>query len=79
MKNTTLVNHPPAVAVPEDNRPLVAPIFQSVKFSFDDTGETLRYQRGEREGFYLFAQRQSDLDAAAAPAERTCRAGTIAC
>ncbi len=52
MKNTTLVNHPPAVAVPSDNRPLVAPIHQSVKFSFDDTNETLRYQRGEREGFF---------------------------
>jgi cystathionine beta-lyase/cystathionine gamma-synthase len=52
MKNTTLVNHPPAVAVPDDNRPLVAPIYQSVKFSFDDTNETLRYQRGEREGFF---------------------------
>ena len=52
MKNTTLVNHPPAVELPEDNRPLVAPIYQSVKFSFDDTDQTLRYQRGEREGFF---------------------------
>ncbi|HEY0800780.1 MAG TPA: aminotransferase class I/II-fold pyridoxal phosphate-dependent enzyme, partial [Steroidobacteraceae bacterium] len=52
MKNTSLVNHPPAVALAEDNRPLVAPIYQSVKFSFDDTNETLRYQRGEREGFF---------------------------
>jgi cystathionine beta-lyase/cystathionine gamma-synthase len=52
MKNNTLVNHPPAVAVPADNRALVAPIYQSVKFSFDDTGETLRYLRGEREGFF---------------------------
>ena len=52
MKNTTLVNHPPDVQVPDDNRPLVAPIYQSVKFSFDDTSETLRYQRGEREGFF---------------------------
>src|SRR5580692_12473603 len=52
MKNTTLVNHPPAVAIAADNRPLVAPIFQSVKFSFDDTNETLRYQRGERDGFF---------------------------
>ena len=52
MKNTTLVNHPPAVEVPDDNRPLVAPIYQSVKFSFDDTGETMRFQRGEREGFF---------------------------
>jgi cystathionine beta-lyase/cystathionine gamma-synthase len=52
MKKNTLVNHPPAVAVAPDNRPLVAPIYQSVKFSFDDTGETLRYLRGDREGFF---------------------------
>jgi cystathionine beta-lyase/cystathionine gamma-synthase len=52
MKNNTLVNHPPAVPLPSDNRALVAPIYQSVKFSFDDTGETLRYLRGEREGFF---------------------------
>src|ERR1700749_2710848 len=52
LKNTPRVNHPPDVQVPDDNRPLVAPIYQSVKFSFDDTSETLRYQRGEREGFF---------------------------
>jgi cystathionine beta-lyase/cystathionine gamma-synthase len=52
MKDTTLVNHPPAADLPTDNRALVAPIYQSVKFSFDDVKETLRYQRGEREGFY---------------------------
>src|SRR3984957_6150470 len=52
MKNNTLVNHPPAVPMPPDNRPLVAPIYQSVKFSFDDTDETLRYLKGERAGFY---------------------------
>jgi cystathionine beta-lyase/cystathionine gamma-synthase len=52
MKNDTRVNHPPAVPVPSDNRPLVAPIYQSVKFSFDDTDETLRYLRGDREGFF---------------------------
>jgi cystathionine beta-lyase/cystathionine gamma-synthase len=52
MKDNTLVNHPPAVAVPSDNHALVAPIYQSVKFSFEDTGETLRYLRGEREGFF---------------------------
>ena len=52
MKNNTLVNHPPAVPVAADNRPLIAPIYQSVKFSFDDTGETLRYLRGGREGFF---------------------------
>jgi cystathionine beta-lyase/cystathionine gamma-synthase len=52
MKDNTRVNHPPAVAVPADNRPLVAPIFQSVKFSFDDAAETQRYLHGEREGFF---------------------------
>jgi cystathionine beta-lyase/cystathionine gamma-synthase len=52
MKNNTLVNHPPAVPMPADNRPLVAPIYQSVKFSFDDTDETLRYLHGERGGFF---------------------------
>jgi cystathionine beta-lyase/cystathionine gamma-synthase len=52
MSNNTFVNHPPDVHVPADNRPLVAPIYQSVKFSFDDTSETLRFLRGEREGFF---------------------------
>ena len=52
MKDDTFVNHPPAVDVPPDNRPLVAPIFQSVKFSFDDATETLRYSRGERDGYF---------------------------
>lgn len=52
MKKTTRVNHPPSVEVPADNRPLVAPIYQSVKFSFDDTVQTERLFRGEREGFF---------------------------
>src|ERR1700690_24602 len=52
MKNNTFVNHPPPAELPPDNRPLVAPIYQSVKFSFDDTEETLRYLKGERPGFY---------------------------
>jgi cystathionine beta-lyase/cystathionine gamma-synthase len=52
MKDNTRVNHPPAVNVPADNRPLVAPIYQSVKFTFDDTAETLRFLHGERDGFF---------------------------
>jgi cystathionine beta-lyase/cystathionine gamma-synthase len=52
MKNDTFVNHPPPAELPPDNRPLVAPIYQSVKFSFDDTDETLRYLKGDRAGFY---------------------------
>jgi cystathionine beta-lyase/cystathionine gamma-synthase len=52
MDKNTRVNHPPDVKVPEDNRPLVAPIYQSVKFSFDDTVQTERQLRGDRDGFY---------------------------
>jgi cystathionine beta-lyase/cystathionine gamma-synthase len=52
MKGNTFVNHPPQVDVPADNRPLVAPIYQSVKFTFDDSAETLRNLRGDREGFF---------------------------
>lgn len=51
MKIATRLNHPPAVAVPADNRPLVAPIYQSVKFTFDDVEESERQSRGQREGF----------------------------
>src|ERR1700722_12323771 len=51
MKDSTLVNHPPLVEVPADNRPVVAPIYQTVKFEFDTVEQTLRAQRGERAGF----------------------------
>jgi cystathionine beta-lyase/cystathionine gamma-synthase len=52
MKKPTRVNHPPDVELPADNRPLVAPIYQSVKFQFDTLAETERYLRGERPGFF---------------------------
>src|SRR5246500_1150809 len=52
MKKPTRVNHPPPVELPPDNRPLVAPIYQTVKFEFDTLEETERYLRGERQGFY---------------------------
>ena len=52
MRKRTLVTHPPVVQVPADNRPLVAPIYQSVKFTFDDVGATLEQFKGKREGFY---------------------------
>jgi cystathionine beta-lyase/cystathionine gamma-synthase len=51
MKRPTRLNHPPETKVPEDNRALVAPIYQSVKFTFDDVEESQRHSRGEREGF----------------------------
>jgi cystathionine beta-lyase/cystathionine gamma-synthase len=52
MKKTTRVNHPPPIELPPDNHPVVAPIYQSVKFEFDTVEETERYLRGERRGFY---------------------------
>jgi cystathionine beta-lyase/cystathionine gamma-synthase len=50
-QDATRLNHPPEVRVPEDNRPLVAPIYQSVKFTFEDIEEFERQSRGQREGF----------------------------
>jgi cystathionine beta-lyase/cystathionine gamma-synthase len=52
MKETTRVNHPPAVELAADNRSVVAPIYQSVKFEFDSLDETERFFRGERAGFF---------------------------
>jgi cystathionine beta-lyase/cystathionine gamma-synthase len=52
MKKRSRVTHLPEVEIPPDNRPLVAPIYQSVKFTFDDVAETGRYYEGRRAGFY---------------------------
>ena len=52
MRKPTRVNHPPTVELSADNHPLVAPIYQSVKFEFDSLAETESYLRGERPGFY---------------------------
>jgi len=52
MKETTRVNHPPAVELAADNHSVVAPIYQSVKFEFDSLDETERFFRGERAGFF---------------------------
>lgn len=51
MKSRTRVNHPPTVRLADDNRPLVAPIYQSVKFTFDDVEQSQLQSRGERDGF----------------------------
>ena len=52
MKPRSRVNHPPRVDLAPDNRPLVAPIYQNVKFEFDTVAETARALQGEREGFF---------------------------
>jgi cystathionine beta-lyase/cystathionine gamma-synthase len=58
MKKPTLVNHPPKVEMAPDNHPVGAPIYQNVKFEFDDVAQTMRFLRGERPGF--FYQRNSN-------------------
>jgi cystathionine beta-lyase/cystathionine gamma-synthase len=52
MKEKTRLVHPPRVTPPDDNPPVVAPIYQSVKFEHATVAETLRALRGEREGFF---------------------------
>jgi cystathionine beta-lyase/cystathionine gamma-synthase len=52
MKDKTRLVHPPQVLPPADNRALVAPIFQSVKFEHATVAETLRSLRGEKDGFF---------------------------
>jgi cystathionine beta-lyase/cystathionine gamma-synthase len=55
---STRVNHPPTVEVPAGNRPVVAPIYQTVKFEFETLDDTLRSLSGEQPGF--FYQRSSN-------------------
>jgi len=52
VKKTTRVNHPPPVEVPAGNRPVVAPIYQTVKFEFETVEDTLRALSGEQPGFF---------------------------
>jgi cystathionine beta-lyase/cystathionine gamma-synthase len=52
MKNNTRVNHPRVAKLPPDNRALVSPIYQSVKFSLDNVAETERMQGGARDGYF---------------------------
>ena len=52
MKKPTLVNHPPETAPPQGNRPVIAPIYQSVKYEFENIDETLRMLRGETPGYF---------------------------
>ncbi len=52
MKKETRVNHPPRVDLAPDNHPVVAPIYQTVKFEFESLEQTLEYLHGERRGFF---------------------------
>ena len=52
MKPPTLVNHPPDVSPPPGNLPVIAPIYQSVKYEFETVDDTLRMLRGETPGYF---------------------------
>src|SRR5678815_2014214 len=79
MKKPTLVNHPPDVSPPPGNQPVIAPIYQSVKYEFETVDETLRMLRGETPGyFYMRASnpttRQLELTLAALQGRDDCLA-----
>jgi cystathionine beta-lyase/cystathionine gamma-synthase len=52
VKKPTRVNHPPEAPLPPGNYPVVAPVYQTVKFAFEDVESTLRMLRGEAPGYY---------------------------
>ncbi len=52
MKPRTRVNHPTVEAPAAGNTPLVAPIYQSVKFELADLAETERVWAGSRDGYH---------------------------
>ena len=52
MKRETLLQHPPEVEIPADNRPLNLPIQQNVKWTLPTVEETQRVLRGERPGYF---------------------------
>ena len=52
MKPRTRANHPPHTTLPAGRRPLVAPIYQSVKFELEDLAETERVWAGVEDGFH---------------------------
>jgi len=79
MKPPTLVNHPPETTPPPGNLPVIAPIYQTVKYEFDTVEDTLRMLRGEAPGyFYMRASnpttRQLELTLAALQGRDDCLA-----
>lgn len=52
MKKRTRMCHPRSPDLGVDNRALVAPLYQSVKFDFPTVAETLRSLRGDRDGYF---------------------------
>ena len=80
MDKFTRLNHPPEVLLPADNRPVVAPIHQSVKFEFETVEETVRNWRGARPGFnYLRSSNPTTRQLELTLAELQGRADCLAC
>jgi O-acetylhomoserine/O-acetylserine sulfhydrylase-like pyridoxal-dependent enzyme len=73
MRDRTRLNHPPQAPLPEGNQPLVAPIYQSVKFDFAGVEGT---HTGLDAGGYFYSRvsnpttRQLELTLAQIAAER---------
>ena len=61
MDKFTRLNHPPETDLPPGNRPVVTPIYQSVKFEFDTVDETVSNWRGDSPGYNY--QRSSNPNA----------------
>jgi cystathionine beta-lyase/cystathionine gamma-synthase len=77
VKDSTCVNHPPKVEVPAGNEPVVAPIYQTVKFEFEGVEETVEHLRGDRPGFFYLrtsnpTTRQLELTLAALQGRDDC-------
>jgi cystathionine beta-lyase/cystathionine gamma-synthase len=80
MKKPTRANHPVTVEVPADNHPVVAPIYQTVKFEFDSVEEAVRAGRGERPGFaYLRTSNPTTRQLELTLAELQGRADCVVC
>jgi cystathionine beta-lyase/cystathionine gamma-synthase len=80
MDKFTRLNHPPEVPLPADNRPVVAPIHQSVKFEFETVEATVQNWRGERPGFnYLRTSNPTTRQLELTLAELQGRADALCC
>ena len=63
MKPRTRVNHPPHTPLAPGNRPLVAPIYQSVKFELDSLADTERAWGGPGQGYHYSRVANPTVDA----------------
>ncbi len=58
MKERTLVSHPPDATPAPSNKPVVSPIYQSVKFTFENVEQVEQYLRGETPG-YIYSRKSN--------------------